>query len=112
MSAYPLKAGAALGDITPDETLFPIPYFLTIEIDRVIDPIHVRGLDIDDGAHRALFITFDTIAVPRPDETLKFICEQTGLDEEYVFMAATHTHTVPVLGIEGITAKDSTQKHQ
>ncbi|MGI6576444.1 MAG: hypothetical protein ACOX1Q_00015 [Eubacteriales bacterium] len=91
MSKFPLSAGAVRGDITPGENILPIPYFLSIEMNRVEDPIYVRVLDIDDGQHRALFITFDLLIVPNPDETMKFICDLTGLSKEYIFMSATHT---------------------
>lgn len=110
MSKFPLSAGAVRGDITPGENILPIPYFLSIEMNRVEDPIYVRVLDIDDGQHRALFITFDLLIVPNPDETMKFICDLTGLSKEYIFMSATHTHEVPLLGFIGATKQGKNEK--
>lgn len=110
MNRYPLSAGAAKGDITPGDNILPIPYFLTIEMNRVADPIYVRVLDIDDGQHRALFITFDLLIVPNPDETMKFVCDLTGLSKEYIFMSATHTHEVPLLGFMAVTESDKEEK--
>lgn len=110
MNRYPLSAGAARGNITPGENILPIPYFLSIEMNRVADPIYVRVLDIDDGQHRALFITFDLLIVPNPEETMKFICNLTGLGKEYVFMSATHTHEVPLLGFVGAAEQGKDDK--
>lgn len=110
MNKHPFRAGAARGNITPGNNILPIPFFLTIEMKRAVEPIYVRVLDIDDGRKRALFITFDAIMVPNPDETMKFICEYTGLSKEYVFMAATHTHEVPLIGFSGMSASDAEAK--
>jgi len=97
-SQYPLSAGAAKGDITPDAGLLPMPFFLQYTMDRVVDPIYVRVLALDDGQNRALFVTFDMMLIPRPEETLQLIHDVTGVDEQNIFMAATHTHEVPNVG--------------
>jgi neutral ceramidase len=112
MKRYPLSAGAAKGDITLGENILPIPFFLTIEMNRVVDPIYVRVLDIDDGHQRALFITFDMLIVPNPEETMEFICDYTGLSKEYVFLAATHTHEVPLLGFSETTSSEAETKYK
>ena len=91
-------AGAAKGNITPEKELFPMPYIGPIVIDRAEDSIYVRVLAMEDGKNKSLFITFDLCAIPYPEETLKMISEGTGIPEAYIFMAATHTHEVPLLG--------------
>lgn len=94
-----LKVGAAKADITPSKNVLPMPFFFLFEMDEAIDPIHVRVLDIESGNERVLFATFDTTFVPNPPETQRYICELTGLDKNHVFLAATHTHCAPMVGI-------------
>lgn len=75
-----------------------MPFIGTVVFDKVMDPIYVRALAMDDGKHKALFITFDLCILPHPEEMLKLLTENTGIPEEYIFMAATHTHNVTPIG--------------
>jgi len=112
MNKYPLSAGAARGDITPGDNILPLPFVFSVVMDRIADPIYVRVLDLDDGQKRVLFITFDMGIIPYPDETLKFICDITGLSKESIFMAATHTHEVPFIGFSMLPMPDAEEKHR
>ena len=92
-----LKVGAAKAEITPKKFL-PIPLFLTIAFDDVYNDLYVRAVDIESNGERMLFMTFDMTIVPNPYETIKYVCEVSGLDENHVFLCATHAHTVPIIG--------------
>lgn len=94
-----LKVGAGKADITPSKKILPIPFFFMFNMDEAIDPLHVRVLDIENGNDRVVFVTFDTTFVPNPAETVKYVCELTGLDESHVFIAATHNHCAPMVGV-------------
>lgn len=100
-----LKVGAAKADITPSKKVLPIPFFMNITMDSVYNRLFVRVLDIDNGNERILFVTFDTTITPNPPETIKYICEVSGLDENHVFIAATHNHCAPVIGAADPNAK-------
>ena len=99
---HTFRAGAAKGNITPSENFFPFPFFGPLAIDRICDQIHVRALALDDGKQRALFMTFDMCILPKPKEITALISEETGIPEEAVFLAATHTHEVPFVGVADI----------
>ena len=96
-----LKVGAAKVSITPKKFL-PIPFFsiplFSLDFDGVYNDLNVRVLDIDSNGERILFVTFDMTIVPNPFETIKYVCDISGLDENHVFLAATHTHTAPLIG--------------
>jgi len=93
-----LKAGAAKADITPKESLLPIPFFMQYAFKEVQDKIYVRALFLESD-EKVLFVTFDCTMIPNPFETLKYICEISHLDENHVFMCATHTHCAPIVGV-------------
>ncbi|OUP83984.1 hypothetical protein B5F07_09025 [Lachnoclostridium sp. An169] len=111
---YSFYAGAAKGDITPAEELFPIPFIGPIAIDRVCDRIYVRALMMDDGSSRILFMTLDVCILPHYKEMEKLISEETGIPQDHIFMAATHTHEVPITGagdyLEGVTEEPKRRK--
>ncbi|MHA9737906.1 neutral/alkaline non-lysosomal ceramidase N-terminal domain-containing protein [Robinsoniella peoriensis] len=94
------RAGAARREITPGTEILPIPFVFSYVIDGVADSLFVRVLYLDDGQKRILFITFDMGIVPYAEETLQFVAKLTGLQRENIFMSATHTHEVPVIGAD------------
>lgn len=91
-------AGAAKGEITPSKSLMPMPFVWGIKFESVLDPIYVRVLSMEDGIRKSLFIVLEMTVVPYAGELLDFIVEQTGVEKEYIFIAATHTHEAPPIG--------------
>ncbi|MFO7974812.1 MAG: LamG-like jellyroll fold domain-containing protein [Candidatus Hydrogenedentota bacterium] len=100
-----LRAGAAAVDITP-ETLPVISSggFLESTADQVHDSLFARGLVLDDGAKRIALVVVDTLMMPREllDRVKREASAATGIREEHMLIAATHTHSAPsVMGALG-----------
>lgn len=49
---------------------------------------------------------FDMCMIPFAEETLNTIVSEIGIPKEYIFIAATHTHEVPLIGL-GLYPEDS-----
>lgn len=105
-----LSAGAAKGDITPEENLLPLPFFGPIKINRIDSRLHVRALALGDGERKSLLITIDLTMILFMEELLKKISEETGIPKEYIFIAATHTHEAPIVGMDVFTDADPSEK--
>ena len=67
------SAGAAKGDITPDESLLPLPFFGPIKINRIDSRLHVRALALCDGERKSLLITVDLTMILFMEELLTSI---------------------------------------
>jgi hypothetical protein len=65
----------------------------------VLDDLHAKGMVLDDGTTRAAIVVCDLISMPRwiTDEARAAIEKETGIPGTNVLIAATHTHTAPVL---------------
>ena len=108
MDGQTFMAGAAKGDITPADEMFPMPLLAVIRFDKAIDHVYARVLSVSDGTQEALFIMLDMTCVPYAEDLLPFLSEQTGLPEEKIFVAATHTHgTSPVSMMDYINPLDN-----
>ena len=106
-----LLVGAGKADITPKKKLLPMPFFLMLKFGGIADKIHVRALDIENGANRVLILTFDLVAIPNPTETMDYVCSLTGLNKDCVFMCATHSHTTP-FGLSMPQTMQASQKNK
>ena len=100
-----LRAGAAAVDITPK--VLPVISsggFLEATTDTVHDPLYARGLVLDDGGERVAVVVVDTLMMPRElvDGVKREASAATGIREDHMLIAATHTHSAPsVMGILG-----------
>jgi hypothetical protein len=102
LSAAPLKAGAAVTDITP--TLFPMNMpggFNANEAKSAHDPLNARALVLDDGKTKLAWVVIDHLSVPRKvtAEAKEIASKATGIPVENMLVSATHTHT-------GVSAAD------
>jgi len=96
-----LLAGAARVEITPTLGEFRVPlagYWnrLAIPAKGEIDPLHCRALVVDDGNETAAVISCDlvTISAALREKVVEGL-DGTGLDDENILLAATHTHSGP-----------------
>jgi hypothetical protein len=94
----PFRAGAAAVDITP--TRFPViinGMFEERTAKSATDPLHARGLVLDDGTSRIAIVIVDSCMMPREllDRAKDLIRQSTGIPTDHVLIAATHTHTAP-----------------
>ena len=94
--------GAAKGDITPKDNLFPMPLFGALKINHINDRIYARALAFDNGEEKAVIISLDMTIVPFSSKTISFIAKECGLKEENILLCATHTHEVTPLGLPNI----------
>ncbi len=92
------RAGAAMVDITP--TNFPIRTAgnLTLTVaNKVLDPLNVRALVLDDGRTQIAIAVVDSCMVDRETmDAAKAAAQRvTGIPVERMLIASTHTHTAP-----------------
>ncbi len=94
------KVGVAKTDITPDHAIRLNGFgFRRAESEGVYDKIHARALAIDDGKAPCVLLAVDVLGIPADiyDELAKRLEKKAGLKKERLAVAATHTHTGPML---------------
>lgn len=96
----PLRAGAAVADITPEA--FPISVngnLQNVLAESAADPLSARCLVLDDGTTRLAFVVVDSCAIDRPTfESAKAQAEElTGIPASHMLLSATHTHSAPAV---------------
>lgn len=96
------RAGAAIGDITPELGAMIIGGFSPTPAKHIRDPLQVRALVLDDGTQRLALVVCDNIGLPREvcDEAKRLTQQLTGLEPGRVMIAATHTHSAASAGTE------------
>ena len=92
------RAGSAMVDITP--TNFPIRTAgnLTLTIaNKVLDPLNVRAVVLDDGKTQVAIAVVDSCMVDREtmDAAKTKAQRVTGIPIEQMLISSTHTHTAP-----------------
>jgi hypothetical protein len=95
-----LRAGACAIDITP--TKFPVPIsggILPRFTSNVTDPLHARCLVLDDGQAQIAIAIVDSLLVSRgqADKAKQLAHQKTGIPENRILIAATHTHSAPAV---------------
>lgn len=93
------KAGAARVNINPPNGTPLAGYYAERLSQGVADDLFAKALVLDDGLTRVALVTCDLISLPRHvvEETRKLVQKQTGIPVSHVMIAATHTHTGPML---------------
>ena len=96
------RAGAAVGDITPELGAMIIGGFSPTPAKHIRDPLQVRALVLDDGGQRLALVVCDNIGLPREvcDEAKRLTQQLTGLEPARVMISATHTHSAASAGTE------------
>ena len=94
-----LKAGFARGNITP---MLGIPmegYFAPRFAQGVLDELELNVLALEAGSDRVLLVSIDNCEIYGDvlAEYRAAISADTGVPEEAIFIASTHTHTGPCL---------------
>lgn len=94
----PLKAGAAVADITPQT--WPIPMVGNFNLrgaERAWDPLSARALVLDNGQTRLAFVIVDSCYCPRSlfDEAKRRAAVLCDIRPDHILSAATHTHSAP-----------------
>ncbi len=102
LPAAPIKAGAAVADITPKDFPMNMPGgFSANAATSAHDPLTVRALVLDDGQTKIALVVIDHLSVPRKvsAEAKELASKQTGIPVDHIMVSATHTHT-------GVSAAD------
>ncbi len=94
-----LKAGSAVADITPvnSQFLFGYPHVERYST-GVKNPLLSSALFLDNGSKKIMFIANDIIFVDKAlsGRVRSKIASVTGMDEQYIMVTATHTHSGPL----------------
>ena len=109
MNLNNLKAGAAIANITPEESYFLFGYpFVERMSTGVHDCLLSSVLYLTDGVEQCLFVSNDIIYISKDSTTRirKAIFDKTGVPITNILIAATHTHSAPVTAELVISAND------
>jgi hypothetical protein len=93
------RLGAAAVPINPPLGIALAGYYHERGSEGVLDDIFAKATVLDDGRTRAAIVVCDLISMPKwiVAEAREIIESQTGIPGTNVLIAATHTHTAPVL---------------
>ena len=106
LAAGTLRVGQAAVTINPPLGTPLAGYYSERGCQGVLDDIHAKAVAMDDGRTQAIMVVCDLIGLPQAvvSEARRLIEEKTGVPAGQVMIAATHTHTAPVvLGDSAIT---------
>ncbi|HEX6971919.1 MAG TPA: neutral/alkaline non-lysosomal ceramidase N-terminal domain-containing protein [Limnochordia bacterium] len=94
----PAEAGFAEVVVTPPLGTGMAGYFRERSADGVRDDLYSRALVVSQGDTCWALVVTDLIGVPMEDvlAVRRQVARRTGIPEEHVLVAATHTHTGPV----------------
>src|ERR1035438_3474953 len=61
------------------------------------DHIYARAIVLSDGSKQAAILTWELVGVPTPvwEELSQRIAKETGIQPEYLLLAAVHDHSAP-----------------
>ena len=94
-----LLAGAFKANVTPPYNACICGGFAEMRLNNILDDIYVHALILDDGSREFAIVSidhcllYDQIFYGRVLQTIE---EGTGLTQEQVMIACTHTHSGPV----------------
>ena len=94
-----LCAGFARVNINPPMGMPVAGYYHVRLADRVLDDLEANAVAVDDGKERILLVSIDLLELLSPfsDPIRERIARRTGVREDHIFLACTHTHTGPKL---------------
>jgi len=97
-SAAPLRAGAFAADVTPREwPVRLIGNFAQPFVYKAHDPLHARGIVLEDGRSKLAIVVVDSCYLPRVliDAAKARAQKATGIPAKNMLVSATHTHSAP-----------------
>lgn len=92
-----LKAGFARIDITPPFGVTVAGYYEIRLVDGIRDPLYATAVAFDNGDTKAIVMSLDILGLNQIGQKAakKVITARTGIPEEAIFIACTHTHLGP-----------------
>ena len=111
----PLKAGAAVSDITPGLGESIVGGFSPFPSKDIHDELKARCIVLDDGSTKIALVVCDLLGFHRSlsIEARRLIMSQTGIRPENVLISATHTHSASsALGSAGYRSEVQLDDYQ
>lgn len=101
-----LQVGFSRVNVTPPLGINMSGYYLERHADGVLDELEVNAVAFSDGKNKTVMLCVDNAGIIQAimDKYRLKIAEQTGLDENAIFISCTHTHTGPSVRIEHATS--------
>ncbi|MBI5769359.1 MAG: hypothetical protein HZA93_16315 [Verrucomicrobia bacterium] len=99
LPAAEVKLGTAAVPINPPLGIGLAGYYHERGHEGVLDDLFAKAVVLDDGTTRAAIVVCDLISMPKwiVTEARQLVEARTGIPGANVMIAATHTHTAPVL---------------
>lgn len=99
----PLRAGAAIVNITPAPGIGLAGYYFERGADGTNDDLFAKALVLEAGGTKVALVTLDLISTTRStvEAARREIEKVTGIPGPNVMISATHAHTGPVLANPG-----------
>jgi hypothetical protein len=113
--AEPLKAGAAISNITPDIGAPVIGGFVPFPSTQIHDELNARCLVLDDGSKKIALVVCDLLGIHRivSEEARRLIQERHGIPVANVMISGTHTHSAPsALGDDRLEPEQKPNEYQ
>lgn len=92
-----IKAGSAKSDITPKTSVWMDGMIREHKSDGVHDPLYARALVLEDDECAVAVLSVDICALQcaTVDAAKQAISSKTGISQDNIIIAATHTHSGP-----------------
>jgi len=99
-----LQAGFSRVNITPPLGTEIVGYFQARYAEGVLDELEINALALSAGEDKVVLMSADLCYINTPVQKVinEYICQATGLTPEQIFIHCTHTHTGPVVNLDGI----------
>ncbi len=99
-----LCAGFSRVNITPPLGTEIVGYFHKRYATGVLDQLEINALALTAGADKVILMSADLCYINKAeqDKICETICKATGLTADQIFIHSTHTHTGPLVTMEGI----------
>ena len=99
LSAAELQAGVAVVDITPPKGYRMAGYFVERFNTGTHDPLQAKALVFRQGDERAALVFCDLIGISRDvsERARKLAAKKSDIPSANILIAATHSHTGPLL---------------
>jgi hypothetical protein len=107
MEAAPLRAGAAVANITPKEFPLNMPGGFNANMaTNAHDPLRARALVLDDGTTKLAMVVVDNLGVAPEvlDEAKAIASRRTGILVDRMLICSTHTHSAPASNVKDAPA--------
>jgi hypothetical protein len=112
-AAGALRVGAAVVKISPANGTLMAGYYSERGSQGVLDDLYAKAAVFDDGQTQTAIVVCDLIGLSRAlvAEARQRIQEKTGIPGDNVMIAATHTHTGPIIlgntSLDDVAAKNN-----